>query len=157
MSEQINEISSKYPGKPFIVLINKVDTIGQEARNELTKNTEVSSANKNQQLILLSAKDRTGIDQLSTQLLSWIDQGILQNDQVVVTNSRHYDALTNLPNRALLKDRLDQAIARAQRNTSCVGILFLDLDHFKSVNDNFGHDVGGGRKISEASDCCGHY
>ena len=54
----------------------------------------------------------------------------------------HYDALTNLPNRALLKDRLEQAIARAQRNHSQVGLLFLDLDRFKLINDTLGHAEG---------------
>jgi diguanylate cyclase (GGDEF)-like protein len=54
----------------------------------------------------------------------------------------HYDTLTNLPNRALLKDRLEQAIARAQRNQSSIGVFFLDMDHFKLVNDSLGHAAG---------------
>ncbi len=54
----------------------------------------------------------------------------------------HYDALTKLPNRALLKDRLEQAITRAQRNHSQIGLMFLDLDRFKLVNDSLGHTIG---------------
>jgi diguanylate cyclase (GGDEF)-like protein/PAS domain S-box-containing protein len=55
--------------------------------------------------------------------------------------ARH-DPLTNLPNRTLLRDRFDQAMAHAVRNSSLVGLLFLDLDHFKNINDTMGHDVG---------------
>ena len=54
----------------------------------------------------------------------------------------HYDALTGLPNRKLFGDRLNQAILRARRNPSLVGLLFFDVDDFKDVNDTLGHDVG---------------
>jgi diguanylate cyclase (GGDEF)-like protein/PAS domain S-box-containing protein len=54
----------------------------------------------------------------------------------------HYDLLTDLPNRALLSDRLTQAMLRAQRDKSRIAVLFIDLDQFKPVNDQWGHPVG---------------
>lgn len=53
-----------------------------------------------------------------------------------------HDALTGLPNRLLLVDRLEQAMATSERNNTRVGVLFLDLDEFKSVNDTHGHETG---------------
>ncbi len=54
----------------------------------------------------------------------------------------HYDALTDLPNRLLFKDRLDQMIVSCQRDQGRFAVLFIDLDHFKDVNDTFGHSLG---------------
>ena len=54
----------------------------------------------------------------------------------------HYDALTGLPNRVLLADRLQQAMSQAQRRKNKVAVVFLDLDGFKNINDSHDHEFG---------------
>lgn len=54
----------------------------------------------------------------------------------------YYDSLTSLPNRYLLEDRMEQAFAAARRNDTRVGVIFVDLDHFKDINDMMGHHYG---------------
>ena len=57
-------------------------------------------------------------------------------------NQATHDALTGLPNRILLNDRIQQAISEAKRNNKIVGVIFFDLDRFKLVNDSLSHKVG---------------
>ena len=65
---------------------------------------------------------------------AWRDEQLYQQ--------AHFDALTGLPNRLLLKDRVNLEIARCQRADSAFALLFIDLDHFKNVNDTLGHSFG---------------
>ncbi|MCG5500830.1 EAL domain-containing protein [Ectothiorhodospira lacustris] len=66
----------------------------------------------------------------------------LKEHEMQLERIAHYDALTNLPNRVLLADRLHQAMSQAQRRGLHIAVVYLDLDGFKAVNDRFGHSVG---------------
>ncbi len=66
----------------------------------------------------------------------------LKDTQSRLERMAHYDALTELPNRALLTDRMRQALAHADRYEQLLAVCFLDLDGFKPVNDQYGHNVG---------------
>ena len=63
----------------------------------------------------------------------------------------HFDPLTGLPNRTLLNDRVDYAIHIAEHNQSSLALLYVDLDHFKYINDTLGHHIGDEMLVQVAS------
>lgn len=85
------------------------------------------------------AEDRHFVDTMSALLSSALQRRQTEQRLVVLAQ---FDPLTALPNRGLLRDRLGQAIIYARRSQQQLGVLFVDLDHFKLINDTHGHHVG---------------
>ncbi|MEQ1526317.1 MAG: diguanylate cyclase [Gallionella sp.] len=83
---------------------------------------------------------RLGNTRLFTVMVRDVSEQKLSQQRI--EHLAHYDALTNLPNRSLFFDRLNQSIIAARRNQSSIALLFLDLDGFKCVNDELGHHFG---------------
>lgn len=93
------------------------------------------------ELLTISAVSGTnGKTQNYVALFSDITQ--MKQHQQQLEHIAHYDVLTNLPNRILLADRLHQAMSQSKRRKQSLAVVYLDLDGFKAINDNYGHDVG---------------
>ncbi|WMC12189.1 diguanylate cyclase [Oceanimonas pelagia] len=93
-----------------------------------------------QMLSVSRVQDATGHSRHFVFMFS--DITTLLDQQEKLERIAHYDALTGLPNRLLLADRLQQALAACRRQGGAVGLVYLDLDGFKAVNDTHGHDAG---------------
>ena len=111
---------------------------------------ESSSANARNTVFLLG-----GLASLLTVLIgAFVSKRVAKQAQAHEHQALH-DGLTGLPNRILFQDRLEQAIKKAQREGGSFGIILMDLDRFKEVNDTLGHNVGDlllqevGRRLKE--------
>lgn len=91
-------------------------------------------------LTISAIKDSEG--EIQNFVALFTDITIIKEHEKELEHLAQHDALTSLPNRILLWDRLSQAIAEAQRYNSYLAVLYIDLDGFKEVNDTYGHSVG---------------
>jgi diguanylate cyclase (GGDEF)-like protein/PAS domain S-box-containing protein len=97
-------------------------------------------------LSIVAVKDGQG--RLQHYVGAFSDISVLKEHEADLDRIAHYDVLTAVPNRRLLGDRLEQAIARARRLGKNLAVCYLDLDGFKPINDQFGHE-GGDRLLVE--------
>ncbi|MDP2031602.1 MAG: GGDEF domain-containing protein [Thiobacillus sp.] len=125
-----------------IVRLNKII---QSLMNRAERNASIQGTDFNlfQTAITLEDQVRRRTDELEAAMR--INEKItrdLRESENKIRNLAFYDALTQLPNRRLLNDRLGQAMAASKRSSCYGAVMFLDLDNFKPLNDTHGHDMG---------------
>ncbi len=120
-----------YPNIPFIFVTG---TLGEDTVVESLKRGATDYVLKQKMERLAKAVQRA--------LSESAERTRRQQAEEQVRFLANYDALTGLVNRSVLQDRLSQALASARRHGEKVAVLFLDVDHFKHINDSLGHSVG---------------
>ncbi|MGS4884808.1 EAL domain-containing protein [Roseibium sp. MB-4] len=93
-----------------------------------------------QRVSVAAIKDENGT--LTNYISIFSDITDLKNHQYELERIAHYDPLTELPNRVLLRERLSEAIERVKRDNCWGAVFFFDLDGFKEINDRYGHELG---------------
>lgn len=121
------------------------DTLWRELQGHGKWSGEIWKNRKNgdryaETLTISTVRDDNGIPQHHIVLVS--DVTGIKDHQRQLESLAHFDALTGLPNRVLLADRLRTAMARAQRQNKQLAVAYIDLDGFKAVNDTHGHEAG---------------
>jgi len=142
MSMQLAKYFQSLMTDPIIQMLAHINGIYKtgnfEQRLNIRSNDEIAELTQGFNQVLAAVQERENeLTMHSKQLQRLVE---VRTEQLY--KKAHFDSLTGLPNRYLLVDRLHQAITKAARNHSILAVLFLDLDRFKVINDNLGHQNG---------------
>lgn len=148
---QLNEIQGKHPGTLSEDGFSRRESqqLWQKIRLQTQRvgvwQGEVNSARRSgerfwEQIVVTPIRDAHGSP--THYLILGEDISIRKRYEQQLLRQANYDVLTGLPNRMLAMDRLKLALAQARRENTLVGVMFLDLDNFKHINDTMGHEAG---------------
>jgi len=148
LPRNLNEISNSFESQAFSMWKNNIKQamLSNEPLEfdiELIREKEVRIWLR----IIVSASEQDNKIQITGTMQDVTDKVLSAK---IIEHQATHDALTKLPNRILFNDRLDHAMKTATRKNNKVAILFIDLDNFKPVNDNYGHQIGDKLLISAA-------
>lgn len=133
---QLDEEHLVFLGWPWVTSFGQLSDLGVTL-------TEIPPHNPLLEMLMLLQTNRSAMGdarELANALKQRREE--LERANHELAHRAYHDALTGLPNRLMLRDRVEQAIARAQRNQTTLAVLFIDLDRFKAINDTLGHRAG---------------
>ena len=116
---------------------NSQPSIKNAIKKSSTVENKMQSAVDELDIVNIALKDEVKEREIIEQELEKV---IIEKD--IATEASLHDALTGLPNRALFYDRLEHGLEQAKRHNWNLAVMFLDLDKFKQINDEYGHDIG---------------
>ena len=119
------------------------EEVSADWRSALDTGREMNGRRKNGDAVILGLEVRT-LQQGDAMSYTSVVRDITERKRLEerIHNMAHFDAVTDLPNRNLLSDRLEEATKRAQRSGSQLALMYIDLNKFKPINDEIGHDAG---------------